>query len=76
MQVSSPDKAGSRLDNKVNTVAKDPSDQHERSLANIPTGEISSELPFTTDSIPLSAFAEINTNTAESSLDIIENYSM
>ncbi|RID50573.1 hypothetical protein BRARA_H01296 [Brassica rapa] len=76
MKLSSPDKTGSRPANEVNTVAKDPSNQHEKSVGTIPTGEISSELPFTTDSIPLSAFAEINTNTAESSLDIIENYSI
>ncbi|XP_033135239.1 transcription factor MYB3R-1 isoform X1 [Brassica rapa] len=70
MQVSSPDKAGSRLDNKVNTVAKDPSDQHEKSLATIPTEEISSEPPFTADEIPLSVISGIKTNTAESSVDI------
>ncbi|WZZ24163.1 hypothetical protein YC2023_007564 [Brassica napus] len=32
--------------------------------------------PFTGDSIPLSAITENKTNTAESSFDIIENYSM
>ncbi|CAH8326488.1 unnamed protein product [Eruca vesicaria subsp. sativa] len=66
MQLSSPDKTGFRTDNKVNTVAKDPSNQHERSVSTIPTGEISSETPF----------AEIKTNTGESSVDIIENYSI
>ncbi|KAL0679797.1 hypothetical protein Bca4012_007778 [Brassica carinata] len=76
MKLSAPDKTGFRPDSEVNTVAKDPLNQHEKSVDTIPTGEISSELPFTTDSIPLSAFAEINTNTAESSLDIIENYSI
>ncbi|KAJ4880667.1 Myb-related protein 3R-1 [Raphanus sativus] len=66
MQLSSPVETGSRQDNKVNTVE----------VGTIPTGEISTEPPFTTDSIPLSEFAEINTNTAESSVDIIENYSI
>ncbi|KAF8048430.1 hypothetical protein N665_2518s0007 [Sinapis alba] len=75
MQLSSPDKTGSRQDNKVNTVAKNPN-EHEKSVGTIPTGEISSEPPFTTDSIPLSAIAEIKTNTEESSVDIIENYSI
>ncbi|KAL0798145.1 hypothetical protein Bca101_053319 [Brassica carinata] len=75
MQLSPPDKTGYRTDNKVNTVAKDPSNQHEKSVDTIPTGEISSEPPFTIDSIPLSAFADIKT-TAESSVDIIENYSI
>ncbi|KAJ0247360.1 Transcription factor MYB3R-1 [Hirschfeldia incana] len=76
MQLSSPDKTGSRQDNKVNTVAKDPSNHHEKSVDTIPTGEISSEPPFNADSIPLSPFADIKTNNAESSIDIIENYSI
>lgn len=76
MQLSSPDKSGSRPDNNVNTTAKDLSNQHEKSLDTFQTGEISSEPPFTVDSIPLSTIAEDRTNTAESSSDIIENCSM
>ncbi|KAF8080084.1 hypothetical protein N665_0976s0009 [Sinapis alba] len=76
MQLSSPDKSGLRPDNKVNTTAKDPSNQHEKSLGTVQNGEISSEPPFTVDSIPLSSIAGNKTNTAESSFDIIENYSI
>ncbi|ESQ53889.1 hypothetical protein EUTSA_v10024320mg [Eutrema salsugineum] len=76
MQLSSPDKTGSRPDNKVNTSAKNPSNQQKKSLGTtIPNGEILSEPPCTADSIPLSAIAGNKTNTAESSFDI-ENFSI
>ncbi|CAH8360711.1 unnamed protein product [Eruca vesicaria subsp. sativa] len=65
MQLNSPDKTGSRPDNK-----------HEKSLDTFQTGDISSEAPFTVDSIPLSTIAGNRTNTAENSFDIIENCSI
>ncbi|CAH8378083.1 unnamed protein product [Eruca vesicaria subsp. sativa] len=74
-QPSSPDKTGCRPDNTVNTVVKDPSDQQEKSLVTIPTGEILSEPPFTADDVPLSVITENKTNNAESSADI-ENFSI
>ncbi|KAL1210302.1 Transcription factor MYB3R-1 [Cardamine amara subsp. amara] len=75
MQLCSPVKTGSRSDNKFNTTAKDPSNQHKRSFANIPTEEISLEPPCTVDSIPLSTIAGNKPNTAETSIDI-ENFSI
>ncbi|XP_023634618.1 transcription factor MYB3R-1 isoform X2 [Capsella rubella] len=73
IQLCSPGMTGGRSDNKVNTSAKDLSNQHKRSLADIPTEEISPELPCTVDSSPLSAIDK--TNTTETSFDI-ENFNI
>lgn len=70
----SPGMTGCRPGNKVDTSAKDLSNQHKRSLGDIPTEEISSEPPCTVDSIPLSAIDK--TNTAEASFDIEKNFKM
>ncbi|KAG7545323.1 Homeobox-like domain superfamily [Arabidopsis suecica] len=73
IRLCSPGMTRSRPDNKVNTSAKDLSNQHKRSLGDIPTEEISSEPSCTVDSIPLSEIDK--TNTAETSFDI-ENFNI
>lgn len=73
IRLCSPGMTRSRPDNKVNTSAKDLSNQHKRSFGDIPTEEISSEPSCTVDYIPLSEIDK--TNTAETSFDI-ENFNM
>ncbi|XP_010432672.1 PREDICTED: myb-related protein 3R-1-like [Camelina sativa] len=73
IRLFSPGMTGCRSDSKVNTSAKDLSNQHKCSLGDIPTDEISSEPPCTVDSSPLSAFDKINS--AGTSFDI-ENFSI